>query len=74
MGARSAHRREIYPMSWRRWDLRVRCWIARWNPRRWPLGISDITGETQYTADLRCGCHWHPTYGPVVMAGCERYD
>jgi len=23
---------------------------------------------------LGCGCHWHPTYGLVVMGGCPRHD
>lgn len=24
--------------------------------------------------ELRCGCHWHPMYGVVVMIGCPRHD
>lgn len=60
-------------MTWRRLDLVVRCQLARLRPTR-SLGINDQTGVQISTADLRCGCHWHPTYGPVVMVGCERHD
>lgn len=60
-------------MNWRRWDLLLRLWIARRSKTR-TVGINDTTGEAILTADLRCGCHWHPTYGPVVMAGCGRHD
>lgn len=36
---------------------------------RWPL-----RWWVRLRRELRCGCHWHPTYGPVVMAGCRRHD
>lgn len=60
-------------MTWRRMDLWLRCQLARLRRER-SVGINDHTGVMIRTADLKCGCHWHPTYGPVGMVGCERHD
>lgn len=60
-------------VNWRRWDLLLRCWLARHRRTR-TVGINTATGGAVLTADLRCGCHWHPAYGPVVIASCKRHD
>lgn len=46
---------------------RLRTWSRRWGSRLFALHLR-LAGE------LDCGCHWHPTYGPVVMGGCVRHD
>lgn len=50
---------------------RSRLWLeTRWHQYRRPFFMLHL----RLAGQLVCGCHWHPTYGPVVMGGCARHD